>query len=271
VDELFKSVDERNDGDFFGFSNVDIKGKKFQEIVPKEIAEIIDDNIEFTQEGNDFKSVVEKIIRFKIFNNKNEVLDMNAFVERKLTENDVMGFELILEKKIHLKEKIKSILSGIHEVRMIEHKNTKLMNSEAYNHVLDEILDFLHENKIVASMMVISIDGYPMLRRRLGRKKIDELLKKISHSLKVTFRTRDIIAYLGVGNFAVTMVKTFPDEVVHPLKRLEQNFRKEGVFNSSLSINARYKNIDLETEVNDLINQVKSKEIDKVLTASNKS
>lgn len=270
IDEFVQSIDERSGGDFFGYSNVDLKGVELKSILPEEISEIMDDNIEYTVEGNDFKSVIEKIIRFKIKNNKKEVLDMNAFVERAPSEeNDNLSFNMVLEKKIHLKEKIKAILSGISEVQRVEHPKAKLMNSDAYAEVLDEIFDFLYEARIPAVMLILSIDGYPSFRRRLGRNKVDKMLKEISHTLKTTFRTRDIMAYLGVGHFALTLVKTYPEEVVHPLKRLEQNLKKAGVLDSKSSINARYKSIDLGLSVADVMGQVKSKEIDYSMNLNN--
>lgn len=262
INELQKSVDKRDEGDFFGYSNIDLKGRELKSILPEDINEILDDNIEYNPSGNDLKSVLEKIIRFKVKNKKGDDFDMNAYVERAMAEGDNLSFDITLEKKIHLKEKIKSILSGIHEVQMVEHPKAKLMNAEAYSQVLDEVFDFLYETKISAVMLIMSIDGYPMLRRNLGHKKIEEILQKISYTLKTTLRNRDISAYLGVGHFAVTMVKTYPDEVIFPLKRLEQNLRREGVLNSKISMNARYKLIDLGLSVQDAINQVKTKDID---------
>lgn len=262
IDDFVQSVDKRDEGDFFGYKGAELEGKSLFGILPEDICEILNDNIEYTVEGNDFKSVVEKIIRFKVLSKDKQSFDMNAHVEMREADNDRMVFEMVLEKRIHLKEKINNILSGINAVQRVEHPKAKLMSSDVYCQVLDEVFDFLYDAKIPAVMLVLSVDGYPMLRRSLGRKGSDEVLKKISYVIKSTLRTRDIVSYLGVGHFAVTMIKTYPDEVVYPLKRLLSNLKREGVISSKVSVNVRYKAVDLELDVAEVIEQVKMKDID---------
>jgi len=194
ISEFKHTVDKRDDGDYFGFSNVDLQGKDIRTLLPVDIDEILDENIEYESDGNDFKAVVEKIINFKILNKAKVPLDMNAHVER-----DISDYENL----------------------------------------------------------------------KVGRARMDEILRKTAYAIKTTFRLRDIPSYMGVGHFAVTMVKTYPDEVVHPLKRLQSSLRKEGILTSSISINARFKEIDLGLEVDEVISKIKTKSIDVTLKARN--
>ncbi len=265
IDELVKVIDERRGGDYFGFSQNELVGQDIRKILPFEVSEILDDNIEYSPEGNDLKTVLEKIISFKILDSGKKELNMNAHVERALSTPEKLSFSIILERKIFLQEKIKSILGGISEFQKVNHDITDLLNTAAYYEVLNEVMDFLYDTKVEAVMCVISIEGFPMLRMNEGKERVDEVLKKAGKAMKTTFRGKDILGYLGFGKFGVFMVRTFEDEVVYPLRRLESNLRKEGILTSRITYNARFQKVDLEMSVNDLIDQVKSKAVDQTI------
>ena len=63
------------------------------------------------------------------------------------------------------------------------------------------------------------------------------------------------------------MVRTFEDEVIYPIKRIESNFKKEGVLNSKISYNIRFQKIDMNTDAKDSIELVRDKKIDYSMTA----
>ncbi len=262
IDDLVKIIDDRRGGDYFGFQPDELVGQDIRKVLPAEVSEILDENIEYSLEGNDLKTVIEKIINFRILDNNRNELDMNVHVERSLSTTEKLTFAVLLERKIFLQEKIKSVLAGISEFQQVSHEGTGLLNSTAYYEVLNEVMDFLYDMKVEAVMCIISLEGFPLLRMNEGRERSNEVLEKIGKTMKSNFRTKDIMAYLGFGKFAVFMVRTFEDEVIYPLRRLESNFRKEGILTSKITYNARYQKVDMETEVTDLIEAVKAKSVD---------
>ena len=265
IDDLVKIIDDRRGGDYFGFGQNDLLGQDIRKILPFEISEILDDNIEYNLEGNDLKTVMEKIINFKILDSTKKELNMNAYVDRALSTPEKLAFSIILERKIFLAEKIKSILAGIAEFQQVTHDATGLLNASAYFEVLNEVMDFLYDAKVEAVMCVISVEGFPMIRMNEGKEKVNEVLEKIGRTIRANFRGRDIMGYLGFGKFGIFMVRTFEDEVVYPLRRLESSLRKEGILTSKITYNARYQKVDMEMSVNDLVDQVKAKSVDYTL------
>jgi len=268
IEELLNIIDERRGGDYFGFSQSELVGQDIRKILPIDVSEILDDNIEYSLEGNDLKTVLEKIIDFRIFDSAKKELSMNAYIERAVSTQEKLSFSLILERKIFLQEKIKSILASISEFQQVSHDATGLLNASAYYEVLNEVMDFLYETKVEAVMCIISVEGFPMLRMNEGKAKVDEVLGKVGAIMRTNFRSKDILGYLGFGKFAIFMVRTFEDEVVYPLRRLESTLRKQGVLTSRITYNARYQKVDLETSVTDMIEEVKQKQVDYTLSGS---
>jgi diguanylate cyclase (GGDEF)-like protein len=262
VDELAKSIDDRRGGDYFGYQNNDLVGHDLREFLPEDVREILDDNIEYSLEGNDLKTVVEKIINFKIFNAEKAPIDMNAYVERSLSTPEKLSFSMVLERKIFLQDKIKTILANISSHQQIRHDVTGLINTSAFHEALNELLDFLYDARVEAVFCIISIEGFSNIRMQEGKERSDEILAGIGKVLTATLRTRDIVGYLGFGKFAVLMARTFEDEVIYPIKRIESGFKKEGVLNSKISYNVRYQKVDMEHEVKDIIELVQEKKID---------
>ncbi len=266
IDELIKSVDERRGGDYFGYQEGQLVGQDLRGLLPEEVAEILDDNIEYNLEGNDLKTVVEKIINFRVRDPQKKEIDMSAHVERYISTPEKLSFQLVLERKIFLKEKIKEIADKIAKHKQVMHDLTGLIDEEPYEQLLDELMDFLYESRVEAIMCVISVEGFPMIRMNDGREKVDELIQKIGAVFRSTFRGKDIIGYLGHGKFGIFMVRTFEDEVIYPLRRLESNLRREGLINPKITFNARFMPVDMETEAKNLIESVKNKSTDYTMT-----
>lgn len=269
VNNLEKVIDDRRDGDYFGYQSTDLIGKDFRNVLTPEVSEILNDNIEYSLEGNDLKTVVEKIINFKILNSAKNEIDMNAYIERSISTPEKLSFSVTLERKIFLQEKIKSILASISELQQVIHDVTGLTNSSAYYEVMNEVMDFLYEARVEGVLCIISVEGFPMIRMHDGKEKIDEILAGVGKVLTSTLRTRDITGYLGFGKFAIFMVRTFEDEVVYPIKRIESNLKKAGILNSKVSFNVRYQKADMEMDVKDLIDAIKDKPVDYTMVVSN--
>ncbi len=262
VDDLVKVIDERRDGDYFGYQPTDLVGHDFRELLPEEVSEILNDNIEFNLEGNDLKTVLEKIISFKVLTSARKEIDMNAYIERSISTSDKLSFSVILERKIFLQEKIKSVLASIALYQQVTHDLTGLINPEAFYDVLDELMDFLYETRVEAVLCIISIEGFSMMETHDGKEKMDDVISRVGKVMGATLRTKDIIGYLGGGKFAVLMVRTFEDEVIYPLKRLETNFIKEGILTPKITYNVRYQTVDMENKAKDMVEIVKDKQID---------
>lgn len=262
VEDLVKAIDERREGDYFGYQKEELVGHDIREILPEEVSEILNDNIEYSLEGNDFKTVIEKIIKFKVLNSQKSEIDMNPYIERSISTPEKLSFSVLLEKKIFLQDKIKSILASISEHQQVFDSLTGLINSDSYNKVLNELMDFLYEVKVEAVLCIISVEGFAAIEMNDGKDKSNDIIKKVGGVLLSTLRTKDVSGYLGFGRFAVIMVRTFEDEVVYPLRRIESNLRKAGILNSKIGYNARYKKIDMESDVKDAIDIVSNKPID---------
>jgi diguanylate cyclase (GGDEF)-like protein len=262
IDGFKKAVDDRREGDYFGYEEPEVKGNDFRKLLPSEITDIIEDNVEFSHEGCDLKEVLDKVINFKIVSQKNQLVEMNIYTERQISDMDNFNFQVTLEPKIHLREKVKSIIDTISTVQDVYHKQTGLINSQCFPEILDEIMDFLFDVKLEGVMLIVTLEGFPNFRRENGKEKADEILEKIGVIMRSNFRARDIVGYLGLGKFAVVLIKTFEDETIYPIKRLESNLKKNGLLTSKLSYNARFKQIDLETTATDAIELIKNKELD---------
>lgn len=263
INDLIKIIDDRREGDYFGINSEQLKGKDFREVLPSDLNEIINENIEYNIEGNDLKNVVDKIIHFRVLDKDKKPIDMNAHVERDVsTVGDSLNFSVILERKIFLRDKIKTILSSLSEYQQVNHPVTGVINTAAFYEITEELLDFLHETSVEAVMCIVSIEGFPLIRMSDGKEKSNEMLAKIGLVMKTNFRSKDVVGYLGFGRFAILMVRTFEDEVSYPLKRLESNLRKQGVLNSKITYNARFQKVDLQMDSKAIIETIKNKKVD---------
>ncbi len=141
------------------------------------------------------------------------------------------------------------------------HTGTNLLNQDTFLYTLDEVMDYLYEIKVESVLMVLSLEGFPLIRRNEGKEKTDELIKNVAGVIKTTFRSRDVPAYLGLGKFGVIMLRTFEDEVMYPLKRLESNMKLANLFKRRISLNARYEKLDLGLKARDMIEAVKNAQV----------
>lgn len=263
INDLVKVIDDRREGDYFGLNSDQLQGKDFREVLPSELTEIINENIEYNLEGNDLKNVLDKIIHFKLFDKDKNLIDMNVHVERDVSvSGDSLKFSVVLERKIFLRDRVKSILAGLSENQQVNHPITGVINTAAFYEVNEELLDFLHETNVEAVMCIISIEGFPLIRMSEGKEKSDEMLAKVGAVMKSNFRSKDVVGYLGFGRFAVLMVRTFEDEVSYPLKRLESSLRKDNILNSKITYNARYQKVDLKMDSKAIIESIKNKKVD---------
>ncbi|MDX1949610.1 MAG: diguanylate cyclase [Rickettsiales bacterium] len=261
ISQFRKSVDDRRGGDYFGYDEDAIVGKDFRILLPEDIKEIFDENLDFAFDGNDLKDIVSHIITFKIKNAGGEVIDMNAFAERDISTEEKQQFNLILEKKYFLRDKVKSILQELSHTKNAIDEHTKLINHDVFVHTLDEIMDYLYEIKVESVLLILSVEGFSNIRKSDGKDKSDEIISKIAEVISSNFRARDVVSYLGLGKFAVAMLRTFDDEVVYPLKRLESNLKLADIFKYDISINARFERIDVGLKAADMIDLVKASQV----------
>ncbi len=261
INDFKKAVDERREGDYFGYDEEVLIGRDFRTLLPEDVREIINDNLEFEFEAQDMKDILNHVINFKILTAASQSLDMNVHIEREISTSDKQNFEIVLERKYHLRDKIKSILAGISEVQNAYQEGMNILNLESFEMVLDDVMDYLYEMKLESILMVISVEGFPLIRRNEGKEKTDDIVHDIAGVIKNTFRSRDVPAYIGMGKFAVVMLRTFEDEVLYPIKRLESNLKMADVLRSKMSFNIRYEKLDLRMKARDMLELVRAAQV----------
>lgn len=269
INQFKKAVDERRDGDYFGYDEEAIIGRDLRTLVPSDIKEIIDDNLEFDFEAQDLKDILNHVINFKILTAASQPLDMNLHIERDISTEERQNFELVLERKYHLRDKIKAILAGISEVQNAYQEGMGILNHDTFERVLDEIMDYLYEIKLESVLMIVSVEGFPLIRRNEGKEKTDGIINDIAGVVKNTFRSRDVPSYIGMGKFAIVMLRTFEDEVMYPIKRLESNFKLADIFKAKISFNIRYEKLDLGMKARDMLEVVKGAEVKYTINSKN--
>lgn len=261
INQFKKAVDERREGDYFGYDEEALVGRDFRNLLPEDIKEIINENLEFDFEAQDMKDILNHIINFKIINSSEKPLDMNVHIERDISTAERQNFEIVLERKYHLRDKIKSILAGISEVQNAYQEGMNILTSDSFEIVLDEVMDYLYEMKLESILMVISVEGFPLIRRNEGAEKTDDIINDVAGVIRNTFRSRDVPAYLGMGKFSVVMLRTFEDEVIYPIKRFESNLKIADVLKSKISFNIRYEKLDIRMKARDMLELVKAAQV----------
>lgn len=246
---------------FLGYDLSDIQGDDFTKILPENVNEIIEDNLEYSFEGHDLKEVLEKIIRFSIKSRGGEEVFCNIKIERGISDMDKFSFDIALEKKVHISQKIAEITAAVEQSFALAGKASRdsvtgLITKAVADEVFDKLFDYCYEQSVSTVLSKLTIDSFDFLERERGHEYAEDLLRTYSEIISKTFRANDFSVYIGGGKFLTLLSKTTASQAIYAFKRLEENLKKREGILSDTSMNIRFIDVDVENEVQNLLAQL---------------
>ncbi len=105
----------------------------------------------------------------------------------------------------------------VHEQKILEERSKIDLLTECYNKVTAEELiatKLQDGSDVTHALFIVDIDNFKSINDNFGHFFGDEVLKEVSHKLKVSFRSQDIVARIGGDEFIVFVENTSDVELL---------------------------------------------------------
>ena len=167
--------------------------------------------------------------------------------------SDIAHQKLLLTKEVNLRiEREKEITYlGNHDFL------TGLYNRRFFE---DELKRLDTERNLPLTIIMGDVNGLKLINDSFGHAEGDELLLKVSHVLKTTFRADDIIARVGGDEFMFLLPQTTAIEAELLIERLKKALSEEKAGNTELSISFGFEvKTNLEQNTSDILKEAENK------------
>ena len=124
------------------------------------------------------------------------------------------------------------------EARASKDELTGLNNRRKFQELFEQELTLVERYGYPLSILSIDVDHFKLVNDRYGHPTGDEVLKKISHTLKSEIRAIDTISRWGGEEFIILLHKTGPEQAYQIAERLREIITRQkiGVENKSISL-----------------------------------
>lgn len=255
---LIESVDETRGSlnEMLGYISTDVVGKTLDEYLTPREQGLLEDYLEFDSYGKDLGDILGRAGHFGMRNAQGERTEMHMKIERDVGYLDSPCFRITLQSKDQ------AMGTCSREVRhfLIKAKYdpvTDLHDQGAFVGAMEIVDKYVTEGSLQASIAVIAALDYNYFVKRKTQAQMDAMLQEISRRLAKTFRDSDIRAYLGLGVFAVGLLKADAAVAHIPLHRFREQMQFIGIDGEEVAVNITYMqcypNRDVETTLKDCI------------------
>lgn len=175
-------------------------GTNFLSVLPEEIQDIIETNVDFSDYGNDIGMVLRTIRRFTVLDNEDNNIEL-AIKIFPISSNieDVLLYELLV------RDRGRKILQDVIHTETIGDDPNSLPAQPYIVNALDAIQKYAQDNAINGSLTIVRIDEYLPYQSDSDIKESENLKRQVYDILLDSCRDDDVVAYIENGMFAAVL------------------------------------------------------------------
>ena len=183
-----------------GYSEAEIISLDFRELLPPDIREIIEDNLEFRENGRGIDDVLQKISNFRLLGSRGREVPVKMRVLRGVSDSGHIAFRIIMNDT--------SLITILQDARK---EYSILAGKESLTRDMNQIIKHGQTYGYISSFAIISFsDG-------------NSHLKRAEKMIESAMRDTDIVGFLNDQNLVYIMPDTPAANAITPLLRFKNS------------------------------------------------
>lgn len=199
-----------------------LKGKPLNEFLPERIRTLLEEYVEFEEDGNDVGSVLSKVQSFCLVNSQGKESAWRLKVLRSEALDHNSYFDLILQDRTggRKDEAFRSILRENFKGHEVLDTNTGLPDRQSIVKDLELVLYYVNKEAVKACFAVLELDQFHEIQQQYGQTTCYELLKHIAGIAKQNLRGDDTAGCVGPKHLGIILMDTNIESCRMVLNRL---------------------------------------------------
>lgn len=240
-------------GAMLGYAAGEVVDRRLEMILGKQEAEIIADDLEYTEDAPDFGDLFSRIREVRLRRRTGDEIRVNYTLSRLMAQGGNACFQLVIpnEQERSVASKLSDFIAlsfeGIKELDPA----TGLPNHKTAEAFLPGLKHFFAENPVNVVFALIRMDRHQKSVARYGREACAQLLRHVNEICRSTFRAEDLIFALSDSTLGVVLFDISPESARVVFNRLRWKIRSQrfafgGKADFSISTCIGFELLDLE-------------------------
>lgn len=208
--------------ELLGWRNADVAGKTLESILPARITSLLNEYVEYEQDGNDVGNVLGKVQSFCAMDNKGREIGFRLKVLRSEALDRNQHFRLILQdgQGPRRTEAFRSVLRENFKGHEVLDEHTGLPDRGSLAKDLEFTLFYVHKGELSASFAMIELDDFANFMVRYGVQGVTGMMRHIADLARQNLRADDTIGAVDLKRLGLILFDTTPESARMVLNRL---------------------------------------------------
>ncbi len=208
--------------DVLGFDSATVSGRPLIHFLPNRIQTLLNEYVEYDDEGNDVGIVLSKVQSFCIVNNQGKEVAFRLKVLRSESLDKHAYFRLILQDRAggRQNEAFRAALRDNFKGHEVLEPHTGLPDRGSLIKDLELVHYYVNKEALKACVAVVEIDHFQDVKGKHGEDAVYDLLKHVAGIARQNLRGDDTIGCIGPDRLGILIMDTNPESARMVLNRL---------------------------------------------------
>lgn len=205
-----------------GYTEKELAGKPLVEILPKRIAEMLEDYVEYALNANDVGSVLSKVQSFSVVDKEEHEHGFRLKVVRSESQGDDANFKLVLQDRLGIR-KNEALRQAIQEnFKGHEVLDPDMLLPNRYSLQKDiELMGYYNSKSDVRTCFaVLQLDHYNELVAQYGHNLSLGLVRHVAMICRQNLRPDDVVGCISQHRIGILLLDTVPESARMVFNRL---------------------------------------------------
>ena len=204
------TVSQINDtaSNIIGFSALELVNQPISAILPKRIAELLTEYIDFENDTNDVGAVLSKVQSFSIVGKNGQEKVYRIKILRVESSENLSFFSMVLQDTVEARKSdaVRKVIRDNFKGHESLDRQTQLPDRTSIVRDIELAKNHSNSNNILSCFAVLQIDEYSKLVAQKGNTVGSELLKYVASLAGRSLRPDDVVGIVGDGRIGVLLM-----------------------------------------------------------------
>lgn len=210
-----------------GYDEGEILHRRLEIILGKREAELISDDLEFSDDAPDFGDIFSRIREVHLRRRTGEEIRVECTLSRLMAQDGNAAFQLVIpnEHERVAKTKLSDFIALNLEGRKELDAATGLPNRHTANQFLPLLKNFFASTDMQVVFAMLRMDRHEKSVARYGQQACSQLMLHVAHICQSTFRADDLVFVMSDSTLGVVLFNISPDSARVVFNRLRWKIR----------------------------------------------